>query len=144
MNNSFHMRPKPPLFLSHTHTYTHHRNRNEELHQTLTTKRPCCCVSFFFYLSKSSRSRKTPTARGKAYIKCPSRGYSTPGGGRSRSAHVTFSGNQNLSLQIQAEMQEVIWDQEKTKRASLQAKRGEISCRTSGGRGVLTETFEQQ
>lgn len=94
----------PSLSLTHTHTYTHHRNRNEELHQTLTTKRPCCCVSFFFYLSKSSRSRKTPTARGKAYIKCPSRGYSTPGGGRSRSAHVTFSGNQNLSLQIQAEM----------------------------------------
>lgn len=62
------------------------------------------------YLSKSSLSRNTPTARGKAHFRCPSRGYSTPGGGRSRSAHVTFSGNQNLSLQIQAEIEEIIGD----------------------------------
>lgn len=63
------------------------------------------------YLSKSSLSRNTPTARGTAHSRCPSRGYSTPGGGRSRSAHVTFSGNQNLSLQIQAEIEEIIGDQ---------------------------------
>lgn len=62
----------------------------------------------FIYLSNSSLRRKIPTARGKAQSMSLSRGYSTPGGGRSKSAQETFSGNQNLSLQIQAEIEEVI------------------------------------
>lgn len=43
-------------------------------------------------------------------------GYSTPGGGRSRSAHETFSGSQNLSLQSQAEIEEVIGEQRNKKK----------------------------
>ena len=59
-------------------------------------------------LSKSRLSSKTPAARGRAYSMCPSRGYSTPAGGCSRSVQDTFSGSQNLSLQIQADTEEVI------------------------------------
>lgn len=82
------------------------------------------------YLSKSSLSRKTPTARGKAQSMSPSRGYSTPGGGRSRSAQETFSGSQNLSLQIQAEIEEVIGAQK-----ILETGSGNNKCDKSGGGG---------
>lgn len=51
---------------------------------------------------------KRAKASGTALWRCRRRGYSTPGGGLSRSAHVTFSGNQNLSLQSQSEIEEVI------------------------------------
>lgn len=43
-------------------------------------------------------------------------GYSAPAGGRSTSAQDTFSGSQNLSLQIQAEIKEVIGKKETVER----------------------------
>lgn len=54
-------------------------------------------------LSKSILTTKIPKASGKAVNKCPALGYSTPGAGFSRSAHVTLWGSQNLSFQNQAE-----------------------------------------
>lgn len=54
------------------------------------------------YLSKISLKMNTTTDMGRAYSMCPARGYSTPGGGCSRSAHDTFCGSQKLSLQNQA------------------------------------------
>lgn len=59
---------------------------------------------------------KTPTASGKVSTKCPARAYSCPGVRRcSRSAHVTFAGSQNHSLQIQAGTAEAIEEEVLTK-----------------------------
>lgn len=94
----------------------------------------------FIYLSKSSLRRKTPTASGRAYSICPTRGYSTPGGGCSRSTHETFSGSQNLSLQNQAEIEEVIGERKHPRLAAAVNKK-KLNREEKGRRGEETKNY---